>query len=69
MSATGQPISIRRYGASRLYHPAEGRYVSLEELGSMIEDDEDFVVCDAKSGNDITALILKQIITERAHHG
>jgi polyhydroxyalkanoate synthesis regulator protein len=35
----------------------------------MIEDGENFVVCDAKSGTDITALILKQIITERAHHG
>ena len=69
MSGSGQPISIRRYGGSRLCHPAEGRYVSLEELGCMIEDDEGFVVCDATSGTDITALILKQNITERAHHG
>ena len=69
MPGSGQPISIRRYGGSRLYHPAEGRYVSLAELGCMIEDDKDLVVCDAKSGTDITALIFKQIITERAHHG
>jgi polyhydroxyalkanoate synthesis regulator protein len=69
MSGSGQPVSIKRYGGSRLYHAAEGRYVSLEDLGCMIEGDEDFVVRDVTSGTDITALILKQIITERAHHG
>jgi polyhydroxyalkanoate synthesis regulator protein len=35
----------------------------------MIEDDEDFVVRDAKSGVDITASVLKQVISERPRHG
>lgn len=69
MAGSGQPTTIKRYGGKRLYRPAEGRYVSLEELGCMVEDNEAFVVSDEPSGNDITALILKQIITERAHHG
>ena len=69
MAGSGQPVTIKRYGGNRLYLAAEARYVSLEELGCMVEDNEDFVVSDATSGKDITALILKQIITERAHHG
>ena len=35
----------------------------------MVEDDEAFVVRDAKSGEDITTVVLKQIIAERVHHG
>ena len=34
----------------------------------MVEDDEDFVVYEAKTGEDITRSILKQII-QRASHG
>ena len=69
MAGSGQPVTIRQYGGNPLYHAAEGRHLSLEELGGMAEDNEDSVVSDTISGNDITAVILKQIITERAHHG
>ena len=66
MAITREPATIKRYGTDRLYHPA-GRYLSLQKLADMIEDDEDFVVRDAKSGEDITASVLKQIISERNH--
>jgi polyhydroxyalkanoate synthesis regulator protein len=35
----------------------------------MVEDDQDFVVREAKTGEDITRSILRQIILRRANHG
>jgi polyhydroxyalkanoate synthesis regulator protein len=43
--------------------------VSLQDLAGMVEDNDEFVVRDAKSGEDITTIVLKQIIAERVHHG
>jgi hypothetical protein len=68
MAPAELPIIIKRY-ANRLYHPAAGAYVTLGDLAAMIEDDEDFAVCDARSGEDITHSVLKQIIVERGSHG
>jgi polyhydroxyalkanoate synthesis repressor PhaR len=62
-----QPITIKRYANTRLYHPGAGRYVTLEDLADMVEDEEDFVVTDAASGEDITRSLLQQIV--RARHG
>jgi polyhydroxyalkanoate synthesis repressor PhaR len=62
-------VTIKQYADRRLYQPDAGSYVSLGDLAAMVEDDKDFVVYDAKTGTDITSLLLKQIILERAHHG
>jgi len=64
-----EPVTIKKYPNWRLYHPAAGRYVTLEDLAFMVEDDEDFVVYEATTGEDVTPSILKQIIFERAKHG
>jgi hypothetical protein len=64
-----EPVTIKCYANRRLYNPAAGAYVTLEDLALMLEDDEDFVVSDAKTGADITRSVLKQIILKRAHHG
>jgi hypothetical protein len=69
MARTEEPITIKRYGNSRLYNASVGSYVSLQDIADMIEDDDAFVVRDAKSGEDITTIVLKQIIAERVHHG
>jgi polyhydroxyalkanoate synthesis repressor PhaR len=69
MAKSLEPVTIKQYGHRRLYHPGIGSYVTLEDLACMVEDDEDFVVYEAKTGEDITRLILKQIILERAEHG
>ena len=42
--------------------------MTLDDLGAMVEDEEDFVVHDAKTGDDITQAVLKQIIVGRARH-
>ena len=64
-----EPVTIKRYARQRLYAPAAGRYVTLEDLAHMVEDEAAFVVRDAATGEDITPAILKQIIIERAPHG
>ena len=62
-------VLIKKYGNLRLYRPARDCYVTLSDLADMVEDAEDFVVCDATTGADITQSVLKEIIIERAGHG
>ena len=69
MAKIEEPITIKRYGNSRLYNASVGSYVSLQDIADMVEDDDAFVVRDAKSGEDTTTIVLKQIIAERVHHG
>ena len=69
MACLVPPVTIKRYAHQRLYVPAAGRYVTLQDLAGMVVDEEPFVVRDAASGEDITPAILKQIIIERARHG
>jgi polyhydroxyalkanoate synthesis repressor PhaR len=66
---TAERVTIKKYANRRLYHPGRGSYVTLDDLGGMLENEEDFVVYDAKTGDDITPVVLKQIILERARHG
>jgi polyhydroxyalkanoate synthesis repressor PhaR len=69
MASSEQPITIKRYAKQRLYHPAIGSYLTLDDLSAMIEDDVDFVVREAGTGEDITPSVLKQIILKRGNHG
>jgi polyhydroxyalkanoate synthesis repressor PhaR len=66
---SAEPVVIRRYAGERLYNPVAGGYVTIDDLGAMVEDEEEFVVYDAKTGDDITHVVLKQIIVERPRHG
>jgi polyhydroxyalkanoate synthesis repressor PhaR len=63
------PVTIKRYANQRLYNAGAACYITLEDLAGMVEDDEDFVVYDARTGDDITRSVLKQIIVERRRHG
>jgi polyhydroxyalkanoate synthesis repressor PhaR len=58
------PITIKKYANRRLYNTATSSYVTLEHLAQMVKDGADFVVYDAKSGEDITRSVLTQIIVE-----
>jgi len=69
MTKSEAPVTIKRYAERRLYRPGTGSYVTLRDLAAMVEDEEDFTVFDAKSGEDITRSVLKQIIRGRASHG
>lgn len=63
------PITIKKYANRRLYNTATSSYVTLDHLCQMVQDDVDFVVYDAKSGEDITRSVLTQIIVEEESKG
>ncbi len=65
---TGQ-ITIKKYANRRLYNTATSSYVTLDHLCQMVKDGIDFVVYDAKSGEDITRPVLTQIIVEEEAKG
>ncbi|PPR18531.1 MAG: hypothetical protein CFH40_02443 [Alphaproteobacteria bacterium MarineAlpha10_Bin3] len=65
----GAPVTIKKYANRRLYNTATSSYVTLEYLCQMVKDGIDFVVYDAKSGDDITRSVLTQIIVEEEAKG
>src|SRR3569623_1066051 len=65
MAEDKQPCTIKKYANRRLYNTGTSTYVTLEDLAVMVKSGEDFVVYDAKSGEDITRSVLAQIIFEQ----
>ncbi|MDF2096470.1 polyhydroxyalkanoate synthesis repressor PhaR [Aquibaculum arenosum] len=63
------PIIIKKYANRRLYNTATSSYVTLDHLCQMVKEDVEFVVYDAKSGEDITRQVLTQIIVEEEAKG
>ncbi len=64
MAADKEPTVIKKYANRRLYHTGTSSYVTLEDLAGLVRHGEEFVVVDAKSGEDITRSVLAQIIFE-----
>jgi polyhydroxyalkanoate synthesis repressor PhaR len=64
-----EPIIIKKYANRRLYNTAKSSYVTLDHLAQMVRDGQDFVVNDAKSGQDITRSVLAQIIFDEEAKG
>ncbi|MGI9424525.1 MAG: polyhydroxyalkanoate synthesis repressor PhaR [Hyphomicrobiaceae bacterium] len=60
-----EAVVIKKYANRRLYNTETSSYVTLEDLAQMVRADRDFVVCDAKSGDDLTHSVLTQIIVEQ----
>jgi polyhydroxyalkanoate synthesis repressor PhaR len=58
------PTVIKKYANRRLYDTGRSSYVTLEDLGEMVKEGHDFVVYDAKTGEDLTRSVLTQIIVE-----
>jgi polyhydroxyalkanoate synthesis repressor PhaR len=69
MTSDKQPITIKKYANRRLYNTGTSAYVTLEDLADMVKKAEDFVVYDAKSGEEITRSVLTQIIFEQEGKG
>lgn len=65
MAKENNPITIKKYANRRLYNMGTSAYVTLEDLATMVKKGEDFVVFDAKSGDEITHSVLTQIIFEQ----
>jgi polyhydroxyalkanoate synthesis repressor PhaR len=64
-----EPITIKKYANRRLYNTASSSYVTLDYLADMVKRGDDFVVYDAKTGEDITRSVLTQIIFEEENKG
>jgi polyhydroxyalkanoate synthesis repressor PhaR len=60
-----ESVVIKKYANRRLYNTETSTYVTLEDLAQMVRNDKDFVVYDAKSGDDLTHAVLTQIIVEQ----
>jgi polyhydroxyalkanoate synthesis repressor PhaR len=67
--AAKSPVAIKKYANRRLYHTGSSEYVTLEDLARMVKAGEDFVVSDAKTGEDLTRSVLAQIIFEQENKG
>lgn len=59
-------ILIKKYGNRRLYDTTSSRYVNLDDLATHIRAGREVRVVDAKTGQDLTRVVLTQIITEDA---
>src|ERR1043166_3448950 len=60
-----EPVVVKKYANRRLYNTETSTYVTLDDLASMVRSDRDFVVYDAKTGDDLTHSVLTQIIVEQ----
>ncbi|MDI4665771.1 polyhydroxyalkanoate synthesis repressor PhaR [Xanthobacter autotrophicus] len=69
MAKSQEPVTIKKYANRRLYNTGTSTYVTLEDLANMVKEGEDFVVYDAKNGEDITHSVLTQIIFEQENKG
>jgi polyhydroxyalkanoate synthesis repressor PhaR len=65
MAKESGPITIKKYANRRLYNTDTSSYITLEDLAAIVKKGDDFVVYDAKSGEDITRSVLTQIIFEQ----
>lgn len=62
-------VIIKKYANRRLYDTETSSYITLELLSQMTREGRDFVVVDAKTGDDITHSVLTQIIMEEEQRG
>jgi polyhydroxyalkanoate synthesis repressor PhaR len=69
MAKSEEPVVIKKYANRRLYNTGTSTYVTLEDLAGMVKTGEDFIVYDAKTGEDITRSVLTQIIFEQENKG
>src|SRR5215813_11133077 len=67
--AATDKVVIQKYANRRLYNKATSTYITLEDLAVMVREGVDFVVYDAKTGEDITRKVLTQIIFDEENRG
>jgi polyhydroxyalkanoate synthesis repressor PhaR len=67
--SASEKVVIQKYANRRLYNKATSTYITLDDLAGMVREGVDFVVYDAKTGEDITRKVLTQIIFEEESRG
>jgi len=61
--------TIKKYANRRLYDSHESRYITLEELKTLIVDGHSVHIVDAKSKKDISREVLLQLVAEQESNG
>jgi len=59
-------VLIKKYGDRRLYNTGASRYVKLEDIARMVREGIEVKVVDARTGKDLTRVVLTQIVVEDA---
>ncbi len=69
MAENSKPIIIKKYANRRLYNTETSAYITLDDVRQMVKERKEFMVRDAKTGEDLTRQILTQIIFEQEING
>ena len=59
-------VVIKKYENRRLYDTTNSRYINQDEVAQMLKNGYEVQVVDAATGEDLTRLVLTQIIVEQA---
>ncbi len=59
-----RPRVVKRYANRKLYDPAAKRHVTLEDLAARVASGDEILVQDQQTGEDITNLVLAQVVLE-----
>ena len=62
-------ILIKRYANRKLYNTESSRYITLKGISELVRDGRDIRVIDNESGDDITPIILSQILVDDQKQG
>lgn len=68
-ASSKKPVVIKKYANRRLYDTETSAYITLEDLCKRVKSGKEFVVVDAKTGQDLTRQVLAQIIFEQETKG
>ncbi len=63
------PLVVKKYANRRLYDTEASTYITLDDLANMVRNGRELVVYDARTGDDITRVVLTQIIMEEETRG
>ncbi len=66
MKNKNQPLIIKKYENRRLYNTVTSQYINQEQVAQLVRDGHDVSVIDAATGEDITRLVLAQIVLDDA---
>ena len=59
-------LLIKKYPNRRLYNTKQSSYITLEDVSDTIKNGTQVKVVDVRSGDDVTSLVLTQIIMNKA---
>jgi polyhydroxyalkanoate synthesis repressor PhaR len=63
-TAVAEKVLLKKYANRRLYDTHQSAFVSLSQVGEMIKQGREIEIRDDKTGEDVTAFILTQIVLE-----